>query len=153
MIYTLFQNKLLSFLLVIITFFIASCEHSRVKFDKPTNIPKVTEAKLPKECEPPVKNKPKCKEAQDKQAADIERQKKEEDATANNPHKGSEIVLRQDFFLFGLYPQNYKIKINPKTLCPNGIQEIDQYYSIWDSVLGQISFGIYFPRTMKITCF
>ncbi|HMV46097.1 MAG TPA: hypothetical protein PK079_22185 [Leptospiraceae bacterium] len=64
--------------------------------------------------------------------------------------KGEVKMLYHKYWVGGMFPR--KIEIDGTQLCPSGIAEIDQYYRWQDAVLTQLTFGIYVPRTMKITC-
>jgi len=130
------KKVILHFMLFLVFLIVWNCQHARVQF--PVSQPVVTE---PKECKPPVKNKKACEDAKAKQEKELVEK-------ASLPPK--EHILQQKFFLFGFYPK--KVVVDARLYCPGEIMEIYQYSTFVDLILEQATFGIYMPRTMKITC-
>jgi hypothetical protein len=130
------MNRIILYTLLLAGIGLAHCQHAKIRF--PVSAPEITE---PKECKPPVRNKKACDQAKEKQAQELQ-----ERASAKPP----EHIIQQKYFLFGFYPK--KIVIDAKQYCPGQIQEIHQYNTLVDGILEQGTFGIYMPRTMKITC-
>jgi len=42
--------------------------------------------------------------------------------------------------------------INVRRICPQGVAKIETYRSFGNGFVGAITFGIYTPRTVRITC-
>ncbi len=68
----------------------------------------------------------------------------------NGATRGEVKTLHHKFWLGGILPR--KIEVDATQICPSGVYEIDEYYRWQDAVLTQVTFGIYVPRTLKITC-
>ncbi len=59
-------------------------------------------------------------------------------------------ILYHKFWLGGFLPR--KVEVDATKICPSGVYEIDEYYRWQDAVFTQLTFGIYVPKTLKITC-
>jgi len=59
------------------------------------------------------------------------------------------IKLNNPFFIGGLVGEN---RFDAKQICPDGVHKIDSYMSFGDGFLTAITFLIYTPRTIEITC-
>jgi hypothetical protein len=144
-------------LIALFSLILYHCNHARIKFPvkekpkvvtPPTSMIKIT----PRECQGKLvtaKQKTDCEEAKKKVALKEEEVKQKQLEEESKPPK--EVMLTQDFFLWGYYPK--KIIVNVSEVCENrGAIEVYQYGQIRDEVIGQITLGMYMPRTLKITC-
>ena len=68
----------------------------------------------------------------------------------NGGTRGEVKTLHHRFWVGGFFPR--KVEVDATTLCPSGVYEIDEYFRWQDAVLTQLTFGIYVPKTLKITC-
>lgn len=62
-----------------------------------------------------------------------------------------EFVYHHKYLFWGLKPP--VIAIDVTKLCPIGVKEIYEYSSVKDGLLENLTFGIYCPKTLKITCY
>jgi hypothetical protein len=42
--------------------------------------------------------------------------------------------------------------VDIKAMCPNGPQEVDMFLNWKQAIYSQLSFGVYIPYTIKVTC-
>jgi hypothetical protein len=49
-------------------------------------------------------------------------------------------------------PEAIKEIIDLTTICPSGASEIEHFYNWKQATLSQVTFGIYIPYSLKITC-
>lgn len=59
------------------------------------------------------------------------------------------VKLNNPFFIGGLIGEN---RFDARAICPDGVHKIDSYMSFGDGFLTAITFLIYTPRTVEITC-
>ena len=144
-------------LVIVLISAVLNCNHARIKFpvkEKPKAVTLPTSAiKItPKECQGKLntaKQKADCDEAKKRVALKEEEVKQKLLEEESKPPK--EVMLMQDFFLWGYYPK--KIVVNISEACEGrGAVEVYQYGQVKDEVIGQITLGMYMPRTLKITC-
>lgn len=115
-------------ILILTTFFI-SCQHARVRF----------EMSPPKECKEGSGIESDCLFAKATLLSKVR-----EGGTLS--HK-----FRQDYYLWGIYPR--KIELDLSDVCPAGIYELHRYATFGDTLIEQLTIGIYSPRTIKLICY
>lgn len=64
--------------------------------------------------------------------------------------KGQVRTFGYHYWLGGLFPR--QIEFDGTKICPSGIYEIDEYYTLKNAAFTQLTFGIYNPRTIQFTC-
>lgn len=114
------------FLLFIL--FFNSCQHARLRFNMKT-LPECIEDQFSSDClfaKANLMNKVK------------------EGGTLS--HK-----FKQEYYFWGFFPR--KIELDLSEVCPEGIYEIHRYATFNDTLLEQLSLGLYSPRTVKLICY
>lgn len=56
---------------------------------------------------------------------------------------------RSHFFLWGMYQ---KTDYDLAYLCPRGINAIESHWTLYDSLMGSLTMGIYAPESFSIYC-
>jgi hypothetical protein len=63
--------------------------------------------------------------------------------------RGDVVTERNDFFVFGMFPQR---EIHGRSLCPRGVAAIHEETTALDGVYTALTLGLWSPRTSTITC-
>lgn len=69
---------------------------------------------------------------------------------SNKANRKSQI-FEHKFMYWGLKPK--RIEYNAANVCPDGVYEVHEYSTWKDGLFAEITFGIYMPRHIKITCY
>jgi hypothetical protein len=67
----------------------------------------------------------------------------------HEPVSGAPIEDRKAFYWWGTYPE---LRIDMRTICPNGVKRIEEMTTFTDGVFNAITLGIYTPRTSLYWC-
>lgn len=72
-----------------------------------------------------------------------------EETQAQEPKE--DVIIKNKFYLWGLFPR--KVTVDISEICPSGKMElVHQYENPADAVWAQVTFGIYYPRTIRVKC-
>lgn len=62
-----------------------------------------------------------------------------------------DVIIKNKFYLWGLFPR--KVTVDVSEICESGKMElVHQYENPSDAVWAQVTFGIYYPRTIRVKC-
>ncbi len=73
-------------------------------------------------------------------------------ATVETGREASTTVIKQSFaasWIYGLVPPK---TINAAAQCPNGVARVETQLSFVNQLVGVLTFGIYTPMTIEVTC-
>ncbi|WP_425460674.1 Bor/Iss family lipoprotein [Leptospira gomenensis] len=105
----------------------AACQHARVRFPQDP----------PKSCLIAA-NQKQCKAAM-------------EERERLNAQPSPVHTIPQAFYFWGMSPKNYPVETS--SYCANGVREVHQYSTFFDSLYEQLTLGIYSPRTLELVCY
>lgn len=117
-------------------FILVDCQHARVQLP-------LRELPVPSACTGRVIVNRDCNKAK------LDLQKKRDEQLAEERER--EFVFHHGYLFWGLKPAGIDIKA--AEICPIGVKEIYEYSSVKDGLLENLTFGIYCPKTLKITCY
>jgi len=115
----------------------AGCQFARVHLTPPT----------PRECLVPISADP---GVQDEYCSRAYKKFVQADGPAAKNGKKTK-VIKQKFYFWGLMPRVYYV--NSGQYCKRGVSEVVHYTDWMDDLLGSVTLGIYWPRTLKLVCF
>ncbi|MCB1157111.1 MAG: hypothetical protein H7A25_15920 [Leptospiraceae bacterium] len=127
--------------------FLISCNHARIRFPKKEIALQVKAT--PKECQGNLKSK------KDKDACEAAKKKLDEEIAAQAAEKEKNPEVKtyiQKFYVWGYYPKAIKVDIT-NDCAGRGIQEVYQFATWQQEVIGQLALGMYMPRTLRVTCY
>lgn len=62
-----------------------------------------------------------------------------------------DVIIKNKFYLWGLFPR--KVTVDISEICESGKMElVHQYENPADAIWAQVTFGIYYPRTIRVKC-